>query len=451
LDPKSASAQVPLEWRPDFTIFKSAIRVDESGDCIIDASKDIIEYRIVVKNDGNVDIHNLVVNDSLINLTGPVGNNTEIEILSPGDTWEYTGNYTVTQDDINNKKFINNTAIVSSTELPEKNSSVSQPIVSKTGLTLYKSVIGIDEVGDRIINTPGDIIQYQVAVKNNGNVKLTGFSINDPMVNLTKSSGNSDMLDELLPGELRVYTGNYTVTQQDMENIPGIINNTVVASSNQLPNESSSLELPVVHTLSTVVASEPESSNILPIANFSANVTGGYAPLTVQFIDLSQNATSRIWDFNGDGTKDSSDASAVYTYTVPGTYTVNLTVNNGNKTDSKAATITVLQEAISNSSESSSGSSYSSGGSSSGSGGSINRANVISNNSSTENSNVSMNISPTQNSTSEIEQSSIPANDKPTPVQTSTSTPVKEGKKTPGFELICGITVLLAVYLYRKN
>ena len=284
LDPKSASAQVPLEWRPDFTIFKSAIRVDESGDCIIDASKDIIEYRIVVKNDGNVDINNLVVNDSLINLTGPVGNNTEIEILSPGDTWEYTGNYTVTRDDINNKKFINNTAIVSSAELPEKNSSVSQPIVSKTGLTLYKSVIGIDEVGDRIINTPGDMIQYQVAVKNNGNVKLTGFSINDPMVNLTKSSGNSDMLDELLPGELRVYTGNYTVTQQDMENIPGIINNTVVASSNQLPNESSSLELPVVHTLFTVVASEPESSNILPIANFSANVTGGYAPLTVQFI-----------------------------------------------------------------------------------------------------------------------------------------------------------------------
>ena len=185
-------------------------------------------------------------------------------------------------------------------------------------------------------------------------------------------------------------------------------------------------------------------------------------PLQFSLFDLSQNATSRIWDFNGDGTKDSSDASAVYTYTVPGTYTVNLTVNNGNKTDSKAATITVLQEAISNSSESSSGSSYSSGGSSSGSGGSsggsssssggsINRANVISNNSSTENSNVSMNISPTQNSTSEIEQSSIPANDKPTPVQTSTSTPVKEGKKTPGFELICGITVLLAVYLYRKN
>ena len=38
-----------------------------------------------------------------------------------------------------------------------------------------------------------------------------------------------------------------------------------------------------------------------PIANFSANTTEGFAPLSVQFTDLSENATSVSWDFNNDG------------------------------------------------------------------------------------------------------------------------------------------------------
>lgn len=38
-----------------------------------------------------------------------------------------------------------------------------------------------------------------------------------------------------------------------------------------------------------------------PVANFSSNVTSGYAPLTVQFSDLSRNAVSKVWDFNNDG------------------------------------------------------------------------------------------------------------------------------------------------------
>ena len=39
---------------------------------------------------------------------------------------------------------------------------------------------------------------------------------------------------------------------------------------------------------------------VLPVANFSSNVTRGYAPLSVQFTDSSENATGWNWDF-GDG------------------------------------------------------------------------------------------------------------------------------------------------------
>ena len=103
------------------------------------------------------------------------------------------------------------------------------------------------------------------------------------------------------------------------------------------------------------------NNNVLPIANFNSNTTQGVAPLSVQFTDLSQYATSRSWDIGNDGTIESTEASFVYIYTAPGTYTVNLTAGNAKGTTSKLSTITVLQES-SSSGSSSGGSSHSSGG-----------------------------------------------------------------------------------------
>ncbi len=40
---------------------------------------------------------------------------------------------------------------------------------------------------------------------------------------------------------------------------------------------------------------------VLPVANFSSNLTSGYAPLDVQFINQSENATDVSWDFDNNG------------------------------------------------------------------------------------------------------------------------------------------------------
>ncbi len=82
---------------------------------------------------------------------------------------------------------------------------------------------------------------------------------------------------------------------------------------------------------------------IIPVADFSTSATSGYAPLSVQFMDISQYATSRSWDFNSDGITDSSILSPIYTYTVPGTYTASLMVSNANGTNSKTAAIFALK------------------------------------------------------------------------------------------------------------
>jgi len=81
-----------------------------------------------------------------------------------------------------------------------------------------------------------------------------------------------------------------------------------------------------------------------PVAGFSANMTSGTAPLTVQFTDTSTiSPTSWAWDFDNDGAIDSTDQNPEYTYTSEGTYSVNLTVSNTEGTDSelKAGYITV--------------------------------------------------------------------------------------------------------------
>ncbi|MDG6242844.1 MAG: S-layer protein domain-containing protein [Methanolobus sp.] len=73
-------------------------------------------------------------------------------------------------------------------------------------------------------------------------------------------------------------------------------------------------------------------------ANFTANTTSGDAPLTVQFTDASINATEWYWDFNNDGTNDSTSQNAVYIYNSPGTYTVVLTAVNGTQSDVETKT-----------------------------------------------------------------------------------------------------------------
>jgi PKD repeat protein len=64
------------------------------------------------------------------------------------------------------------------------------------------------------------------------------------------------------------------------------------------------------------------TTDVPPVANFIADVTSGSAPLSVQFTDLSENATAWSWNF-GDGNS-STEQNPVHTYSAVGDYTVSL-------------------------------------------------------------------------------------------------------------------------------
>ncbi len=71
-----------------------------------------------------------------------------------------------------------------------------------------------------------------------------------------------------------------------------------------------------------------------PAAAFSADATSGTAPLTVHFTDQSTGTpTAWSWDFDNDGTADSSEQNPAHTYGAAGTYSVKLTVTNAGGSD----------------------------------------------------------------------------------------------------------------------
>jgi PKD repeat protein len=69
------------------------------------------------------------------------------------------------------------------------------------------------------------------------------------------------------------------------------------------------------------------------VADFTADITNGPIPLTVQFTDLSISQpnpiTSWQWDFNNDGVVDATTQNPSWTFTNIGYYTVKLTVSDG--------------------------------------------------------------------------------------------------------------------------
>jgi len=77
-----------------------------------------------------------------------------------------------------------------------------------------------------------------------------------------------------------------------------------------------------------------------PVADFTADVTAGAAPLTVRFTDsTTENPSSWLWDF-GDGNV-STDQNPAHTYTLPGNHTVTLSVNGGLSTATKPGYVKV--------------------------------------------------------------------------------------------------------------
>ena len=249
LDSQNDSANVTIIQNPSYAIEKTVTGVNGQSGGNVTAAGDVIAYQVNVTNDGNIDLNNVNVTDSLISLTGPVESNSNDTVLNVGESWTYTGNYTVTQEEINTNGtagdgFINNNATVDCDLLDSQNDTVQVPIERNPSNAIDKSVIDVAGKGPEGNATEaGDVIAYQVKVTNDGNIDLTNVNVTDSLTNLAgpvESNSNDTILEV---GENWTYTGNYTVTQEDINSNgtgTGFINNIATVYSDQVGPKSAS-------------------------------------------------------------------------------------------------------------------------------------------------------------------------------------------------------------------
>lgn len=72
-----------------------------------------------------------------------------------------------------------------------------------------------------------------------------------------------------------------------------------------------------------------------PIADFSVDVVDGYAPLTVKFTSLTNDASNWEWDFQNNDSWDGIGKTKTFTFNSPGIYTIKHRVSNQYGSDTK--------------------------------------------------------------------------------------------------------------------
>jgi len=275
----------------------------------------VISYAIVVTSTGNVSLTGVSVSDPLLNpLSGPTGDDGNGD-LDVGEAWTYTGSYTVLQTDIDANGIdstgaadgdgdIDNTATVSSNELPDESDSEQVQISVGPNIAIDKQVSDVGGDGPAgSVDEAGDAISYAIVVTNTGNVTLTGVSVSDPLLNPLSGPTGDDGNGDLDVGEAWTYTGSYTATQADIDDNgggDGDIDNTATVSSNELPDESDSEQVPIARAPGIAIDKTGDAGPVnvgdtihytITVTN-TGNVTLHNVTLSDAKLGLSQNLGS---------------------------------------------------------------------------------------------------------------------------------------------------------------
>jgi YVTN family beta-propeller protein len=202
--------------------------------------------------------------------------------------------------------------------------------------------VSVIDTATNTVTSTGDVGQFPfgVAVTPDGaKVYVTNFGSNNVSVidaatknvTATVNAGGYPYGVAVTPDGTKVYVTNY-----GSNNVSVI--DTATNKATYTVNVGS-INVAFGKFISTLQVTGTVTEPVLPIANFSTNVTSGSTPLSVQFTDLSKNTTGWNWNF-GDGAN-STQRNPMHTYSTASNYTVVLTVSNVNGTDAKSSYITV--------------------------------------------------------------------------------------------------------------
>ena len=216
-------------------------------------------------------------------------------------------------------------------------------VASTQGNFTYDPPIGtILDIGTRQLNvtfTPNDTTNYTMAYAN------TIINVTVPPL-LPVANFNSNVSSGYVPLTVQFTDSSLYATSWQWRFGDGTANST---QQNPVHTFVTTGTRTVILTVINANGTDSKSKQIIvrshgpaqnaPIAGFTANVSEGEVPLTVQFTDASMYATSWLWNF-GDGNT-STEQSPIHTFTSVGTYNITQSVFNTYGNNSQSGDIIV--------------------------------------------------------------------------------------------------------------
>ena len=234
---EEGTSEDPTDDRnPHMTVTKETISTPANGTAYV--LGEIIEYKVVVKNDGNVTIDDVVAVDELEGAVVKEGSSNEPETLAPGESKEVLFQYEVQEKDLGQTVVNRATATGDIKPNPDPDPENPNPDPEEPPVVPGEEDDPTDDrtphlsVTKTVTSTPaaadgryvvGETITYQVVVTNDGNLTLTDITVTDAMTRPdgtgTVPSGleqGTTVIDRLAPGESRTLTYDHVVTEADL-------------------------------------------------------------------------------------------------------------------------------------------------------------------------------------------------------------------------------------------
>ncbi|MFM2389507.1 MAG: hypothetical protein RLZZ437_1062, partial [Pseudomonadota bacterium] len=229
----------------------------------------VLTYEFEVTNIGDQTLIGVSVTDPLIPTLS-----CNATTLAVAGTLTCTGNYTVTQADVDTGGALGNTAIARASSpqggLIELLASDTHPLVNPLPAVEVTKVLEPDPGAAPAFTGPGEVLTFRATVRNVGNVTLTSATVTDTLDPLASCT-----VGALAPGATNSScTFTYTTTQADVDRLPGpnggVLNTVAVVAQPTVPGSPTVSDTGTLDVLGPVQQRAFSLSKIADVARFDA-------------------------------------------------------------------------------------------------------------------------------------------------------------------------------------
>nr|WP_121270619.1 gliding motility-associated C-terminal domain-containing protein [Pedobacter schmidteae] len=197
------------------TVYRSSLTLVKTALNAVSKAGDVINYELTINNTGTSVLTDLVLEDAGADAGSitPAG----ITSLAAGATIKVTAKHTLSQAEVDQGRFSNSALVLAKAPDDSEVTDVSgntagDDLPTVVQITPAPAVTLLKEIAGNVPNQAGQIINYNLTVKNTGNVTLNNLLITDANAVIAGSP-----IPQLAPGATAVVTASHILTQADVD------------------------------------------------------------------------------------------------------------------------------------------------------------------------------------------------------------------------------------------